>query len=268
MVSRHALSRIVALALLLVGLLAYCQPALAKGDDVQVSWRLLDYLGVDYSGAVKNGSVISASEYAEMREFAGSVKQRIAGLPASPAKPALVSQSDALVAAIDRKADPVQVQAIAKTLASALLAAYPVALAPPKLPDLDRGARLFNETCAACHGTNGDAKTPMAAQLNPHPVAFVDRSRADQRSPFALYQVIDQGIEGTAMASFSNFPAQDRWDLAYYVSRFAYPSSLGDEGKRIWNSDPSLRHSIPDLGALSGLTVKDLAARIGPDKAV
>jgi high-affinity iron transporter len=268
MMSRHVFSRIAVLALLLVGLLAYCQPALAKGDDVQVSWRLLDYLGVDYSGAVKNGSVISASENGEMREFAGSVRQRIAGLPASPAKPALVRQSDELVAAIDRKADPVQVQAIAKTLASALLAAYPVALAPPKLPDLDRGARLFSETCAACHGTNGDAKTPMAAQLNPHPVAFVDRARADQRSPFALYQVIDQGIEGTAMASFANLPAQDRWDLAYYVSGFAYPSSLGEEGKRIWNSDSSLRRSIPDLGALSGLTVKDLAARIGPDKAV
>jgi high-affinity iron transporter len=160
------------------------------------------------------------------------------------------------------------VQAISKKLGSALLAAYPVALAPAKLPDLDRGARLFNGTCAACHGTNGDAKTPMAAQLNPHPVAFVDRARADQRSPFALYQVIDQGIEGTAMASFSNLPAQDRWDLAYYVSRFAYPSSLGEEGKRIWSSDSSVRRSIPDLSALSALTVKDLAARIGPDKAV
>jgi high-affinity iron transporter len=260
-------SRFVALALLLVGVLGFGQPAMAKSDDVQVSWRLLDYLGVDYAGAVKNGSVISASEYGEMREFSGSVRQRIAELPASPAKPMLVRQSDALVAAIDRKADPAEVQAISKKLGSALLAAYPVALAPAKLPDLDRGARLFNQTCAACHGTNGDAKTPMAVQLSPHPVAFVDRARADQRSPFALYQVIDQGIEGTAMASFANLSAQDRWDLAYYASRFAYPAALGEEGKRIWNSDSSLRRSIPDLGALSGLTVKDLAARIGPDKA-
>ncbi|NUR44655.1 MAG: c-type cytochrome [Sphingomonas sp.] len=247
--------------------LVFARPALAAGDDVQVSWRLLDYLGVDYAGAVKNGAVTSASEYAEMREFSGSVRQRIAALPANPAKPKLVRRSDELVAAIDRKADPAEVQAISKKLASALLAAYPVALAPPKVPDLGRGAKLFNDTCAACHGTNGDAKTPMALKLDPPPIAFANRARADQRSPFALYQVIDQGLEGTAMTSFSSLPAQDRWDLAYYASRFAYPAALRDQGKKIWESDPALRRSIPDLAALSSLTAKDLATRIGPEKA-
>ena len=259
--------RRLAVMLVLVAALALGRPALAASDDVQVSWRLLDYLGVDYAGAVKNGAVISASEYAEMREFSAAVRQRIAALPSNPAKTALVNQSGELVAAIDRKADPAQVQAISKKLASALLAAYPVALAPPKTPDLGRGAKLFNETCAACHGSNGDAKTPMAAKLDPPPVAFVDRGRADQRSPFALYQVIDQGLEGTAMVSFSNLPTQDRWDLAYYASRFAYPASLREQGTKIWQSDSALRQSIPDLAALSGLTAKDLGARIGPDKA-
>lgn len=267
MLRRLALWQIVAIMLVVAGTLAFSRPALAANDDVQVSWRLLDYLGVDYSGAVKNGAVISTSEYAEMREFSGSVSQRIAGLPANPAKAALVSQSNELVLAIERKADPAQVQAISKKLAAALLAAYPIALAPPKLPDLGRGSKLFNQTCAACHGSNGDAKTAIAAKLDPPPVAFADRSRADQRSPFALYQVIDQGIEGTAMVSFSSLPTQDRWDLAYYASRFAYPASLRDEGKSIWESDSGLRKSIPDLAALSGLTAKDLAARIGPDKA-
>lgn len=267
MIRRLALLRFVAAVLVVAGALAFARPALAANDDVQVSWRLLDYLGVDYAGAVKNGAVISASEYAEMREFSGSVRQRIAALPANPAKAALISQSTELVAAIDRKADPAQVQTISKKLAAGLLAAYPVALAPPKLPDLGRGEKLFSETCAACHGANGDAKTQMAAKLDPPPVAFVDRSRADQRSPFALYQVIDQGIEGTAMVSFSSLPTQDRWDLAYYASRFAYPESLRDQGKKIWESDAGLRKSIPDLAALSGLTAKDLAGRIGPEKA-
>jgi len=267
MFGRLAFRRFVAALLLIVAALAFARPAFAASDDVQVSWRLLDYLGVDYAGAVKNGAVISASEYAEMREFSGSVHQRIAALPANPAKPTLVSQSDELVAAIDRKADPAEVQAISKKLASALLAAYPVALAPPKVPDLARGAKLFNDTCAACHGANGDAKTPMAMKLNPPPIAFANRARADQRSPFALYQVIDQGLEGTAMTSFSSLPAQDRWDLAYYASRFAYPPALSDQGKKIWESDPAIRKSIPDLAALSSLTAKDLASRIGPEKA-
>jgi high-affinity iron transporter len=245
------------LAVIAWAALALGTPVLAASDDVQVSWRLLDYVGVDYAGAVRNGVVVSQSEYSEMREFAGSVRQRIGALPSKPAKGALAAQADKLVAAVDRKADPARVQAISKKLASALLAAYPIALAPPQLPDPDRGAKLFNETCAACHGLTGDAKTAMAAKLDPPPVAFTDRARADQRSPFALYQVIEQGIEGTAMTSFSSLPTQDRWDLAYYASHFAYPAALREQGKEIWQADAGVREIIPDLAALSALTKKD-----------
>src|SRR5689334_23700278 len=119
MFARLALRRF-AVLLALASALIVSRPALAANDDVQVSWRLLDYLGVDYAGAVKNGAVVSASEYSEMKEFSGSVRQRLAGLPANPAKATLVTQSDQLVAAIDRKADPAEVQAISKKLASAL----------------------------------------------------------------------------------------------------------------------------------------------------
>jgi high-affinity iron transporter len=253
--------------LALLALAAPVPATAAAQSDVQTAWQLLDYMSVDYSGAVSNGKVISQSEYAEMREFAGSVRQRIAALPPAPSQAVLLAKADAFVAAVDRKESPAQIRSIADDLGNALLKAYPVPLAPGKLPDLGRGEKLFNETCASCHGANGDAKTPAAAQLDPRPIAFVDRRRADQRSPFALYQVINQGIQGTAMVSFSSLPAQDRWDLAYYVSRFAYPASLASEGRRIWESDSSLRKSIPDLGALSSLTESQLSGRIGQARA-
>jgi len=254
--------------LTLVAAAGLAVPASAQHSDVQTAWQLLDYMSVDYSGAVSNGKVISQSEYAEMREFAGSVRQSIAGLPPNASKPQLMAKANEFVAAVDRKESPKIVRAIADDLGNALLKAYPVALAPAQVPDLARGANLFKQTCASCHGDKGDAKTAAAAQLNPPPIAFVDRSRADQRSPFALYQVINHGIEGTAMVSFANLPSQDRWDLAYYVSRFAYPSSLAAKGKGIWDSDAALRKSIPDLAALSSLTASQLAARVGPDNAV
>ncbi|HEY8434398.1 MAG TPA: cytochrome c/FTR1 family iron permease, partial [Sphingomicrobium sp.] len=241
--------------------------AFAAGNDVQTTWQMLNYMSVDYAGAVSNGKVVSQSEYAEMREFSGSVRQQIAALPANPVKAALVSKADGFVLAVDRKESPAQIRSLANDLGDALLKAYPVALAPPHVPDLARGAALFNQTCASCHGVNGDAKTPAAAQLDPPPIAFVDRTRADLRSPFALYQVIGHGIEGTAMASFANLPAQDRWDLAYYVSRFAYPSSLAAEGKQIWESDAGVRKAIPDLAALSSLTQSQLAGQLGAAKA-
>jgi high-affinity iron transporter len=79
--------------------------------------------------------------------------------------------------------------------------------------------------------------------------------------------VIDQGLEGTAMVSFSNLPSQDRWDLAYYAGQFAYPQALVAEGQRLWSSDPALHSAVPNLDALSGLSEKTLAERVGPDRA-
>jgi high-affinity iron transporter len=46
--------------------------AKAETSDVETTWRLLDYIAVDYAGAVKHGTVTSASEYAEQNEFAAS----------------------------------------------------------------------------------------------------------------------------------------------------------------------------------------------------
>src|SRR3546814_3004747 len=58
----------------------------AETADVQTAWRLLDYMAVDYGGAVSGGRVKSASEYAEMTEFAASVSDRLMALPPTPAR--------------------------------------------------------------------------------------------------------------------------------------------------------------------------------------
>jgi high-affinity iron transporter len=242
-------------------------PAAAAPANAQTAWRLLDYLAVDYAGAVSGGKVISAPEYAEMREFSASVAEQLQGLPANPAKASLIQESATLRSSIEAKAEPSQVAKIARTLGTDLLRAYPVPLGPKAIPDAARGAKLYAQNCAACHGAEGDANTPMAHQLDPPPVDFTDRDRASQRTPFALYQVIDQGLEGTAMASFSSLPAADKWALAYHVGKFAYPAALAAKGKAIWNGNPALRAKIPDLDALSNISEKELAADLGPEQA-
>jgi len=255
---------------LLVGLAALllAVPAAASNDGAATSWRLLDYIAVDYPGAVSDrGKVASASEYAEMKEFAGTVQQQLQALPDKPAKAAILKDAAALDSAILAKDAPDEVARLSRALSGKLLAAYPVPLAPPATPDLARGKSLFETNCASCHGLDGSARTPMAAKLNPPPIAFANRARAANRTPFALYQVIDQGLDGTAMASFASLPAQDKWDLAYYAGRFAYPPALVAEGRKIWADDPSLRRLIPDLAALSSLSEQALAAQIGPGKA-
>jgi high-affinity iron transporter len=84
---------------------------------------------------------------------------------------------------------------------------------------------------------------------------------------FGLYQVIDQGLDGTAMASFAHMPAEDRWALAFYVGRFAFTDAEAAEGQRLWNSDPGIRAAYPDLAAITQATPADLATRIGETRA-
>jgi len=258
---------------LLAGLLALfvlSTPFLARAQEAssaQTAWRLLDYLSVDYSGAVKDGKVISVSEYAEMNEFAGQVRERIVGLPATKAQPALIAKAESLQTAIAAKQSPDLVSAKAHALAADLLTAYPTPLAPTRTPDLARGAALYAENCAACHGETGRADGPNAVGMDPPPIAFADVERARQRSAFGLYQVIQQGLDGTAMASYAHLPSDDRWDLAFYVGRFAFSDAEAAEGEKLWNGDAAVRARFPNLQVLTQETPAALAAAIGETKA-
>ncbi|MEJ7746562.1 MAG: FTR1 family protein [Luteimonas sp.] len=233
----------------------------------QTAWRLLDYIAVDYSAAVRDGRVISDGEYAEMVEFSASVRMRLVALPPTKAQPQLIKEAETLQTAIGRKAAPETVAELARTLAGGLLAAYPMPLAPSSAPDLTRAAGLYQQHCASCHGATGAGDGPAAAALDPPPINFGDEARARQRSVFALYQVIEQGLEGTGMASYAGLPAEDRWALSFYIGQYAYPSGLVAEGERLWNKDDVLHRQLPNLGALTQITPATLATRIGEENA-
>lgn len=266
-------TRLIAVAFaMLLGLLmplAALQAApAADANDVQIAWRLLDYVAVDYDGAVEDGRIKSASEYAEMTEFAGSVSARLAALPLKPERAALIAGATRLQGVIARKGTPQEVATLAHGLAADLLQAYPVPLAPTAPPSFARGATLFGSTCAACHGATGDGHGPNASKLTTPPIAFTDAERARQRSVFALYQVISQGIDGTAMQSFADLPSQDRWGLAFRAGSFAFTDEQAREGERLWKADAALRQQVPDLKTLVGLTPASLATSLGENRAM
>lgn len=250
-----------------LGLHGVLHAAAADTGDVQTAWRLLDYIAVDYGGAVHQGQVFSASEYAEQQEFAATVASRIAALPDHPDRAALLASAAQLQREIADKAEPARVAATAHQLGAALLAAYPVPLAPARVPDLARGAALYQQNCAACHGAHGDGHGPAAAGLDTAPIAFTDRERARQRSLFALYQVITQGLDGTPMPSFSQLSTDDRWALAFYAGQFAFPDDQAAQGRRLWNEDGSIRKRLPDLKALAETTPATLEQAIGAAQA-
>src|SRR3546814_19566824 len=83
-------------------------PAVARADttSVQTTWRLLDYVAVDYGGAVHDGRVISQAEYAEMLAFTDSAAANIAALPPKGARAQSVADAKRLKAAVVAKESP------------------------------------------------------------------------------------------------------------------------------------------------------------------
>lgn len=245
---------------------ACCTSALAAPNPRQ-TWQLLDYVAVDYAGAIQNGKVVSPAEYAEMREFAATIRTHLAALPATPGQPALVAQSDRLVAAVETKADPKAVADLAHRLADDLLLSYPVGAVPSAPPDIGQVAPLYAQQCASCHGPAGHGDGPVAASLNPPPIAFSDAERAARRSPLALYEVISQGVPGTGMASFSTLSEADRWALAFYVGSFAYSPESRTQGQTLWRDNAALHRHVATLEALTRISEADLAKTIGDSQA-
>ncbi|MFC5440538.1 FTR1 family protein [Rhodanobacter ginsenosidimutans] len=228
-------------AALLLATLLFCPRLHAAVDSVPTTWRLLDYIAVDYREAVRDGAVVNQVEYQEMQEFSATAAAAIKALPPTPDSAPLNQGAVALQQAIRAKSAPEEIATRARAVAALLIKAYPIPLMPTSAPQYARGQTLYAQQCASCHGATGAGNGPAAAGLDPPPIDFTDRARADERSIFALYQVIDQGLQGTSMPSFASLPAEDRWALATYVGALAYPESEAEAGRELLEKNDALR---------------------------
>ena len=59
--------------LVAIGLFASFLPTASAEFDPQTALQLADYIAVDYSQAVVDGSVVNAAEYKEMQEFSARI---------------------------------------------------------------------------------------------------------------------------------------------------------------------------------------------------
>jgi high-affinity iron transporter len=200
-------------------LLAWPLAAQAQ-ESAPMALHLLDYIAVDYAGAVHGGRVSSEDEYREMTEFAGAVASIVKALPAGDARGALETQSARLVEQIARKADPAEVTSTATGLRDAIVRALGISVTPARPPDVALGAKLFAQQCAACHGADGRGDGPAAKALAPAPSNFHDAERMSQRSLFSLYNTVTLGVKGTAMPAFATLREDERWALAAHVASF------------------------------------------------
>lgn len=238
-----------------------------KEAEVRQLWQLLDYVAVDYVGAVQNGVVISDLEYKEMQEFSDRARTQVAVLPAHPIHGELSNIVSRLQQAVESKESPQSVSQLAKEANRLLLSGYPFPVAPSSLPILSRGAALYQAQCMSCHGTAGAGDGPLASQLEPKPIAFTDRERAGSRSLMALYQVISQGVADTSMPAFASLSEDDRWSLAFYVGTLAFDRTDIMAGQDAFARNSATSKAVPDMTALVMVTEDELAKTLPPDTA-
>jgi len=98
---------------------------------------------------------------------------------------------------------------------------------PNRPPSLERGALVYREQCAACHGESGRGDGPKAKSLKgPPPANLADPAVMGNKSLLDIFRRIAVGTPGTAMPEFAeDLPAEDRWAVASYVAAMQYGGS-------------------------------------------
>lgn len=94
----------------------------------------------------------------------------------------------------------------------------------PSPQSIARGAELFAQNCAQCHGVTGKGDGPLAPSLNPWPVDLT------KHVPFhpdeQLYSWITNGLPGTAMPAFKELlTEEERWHILNYLRNLATPQA-------------------------------------------
>jgi len=248
-------------ATLLPGMLA------AQDRTAQTILNLLDYVAVEYPSFVQDGKVLDAEEYAEQVEFSGQVRELIGNLPENPQRARWQARASELHELILAKRDGVQVADLAREIQRGLIASYHIAVTPNQAPVLSGAAAFYGANCAACHGSEGDGHGPQAASLDPAPSDFTDRARASARSVYGLYNTISLGVDGTSMPAFSNLSAEQRWQLAFYVSQFSASEAQRRAGEAAWQSGDG-RAEFPNLAPVVTMTPGEARASGGDTEAI
>lgn len=215
--------------------------SLARAGDLQQLLQLVDYVGVDYAEAVTDGEITNPAEYAEMLDFSSGIMQQAAQLPAGDARQHLQQQAKMLSDRVVAKAPPDDISALTGAMRAVIIDAYKVTVVPRKQPDLVRGALLYSEQCASCHGAGGEGNGPLAADLDPAPINFMDYQRYSQRTLYGLYSTITQGVAETSMQAYHELAADDRWALAFYVGMLAVEEQAGAANTETLLTNPALK---------------------------
>jgi mono/diheme cytochrome c family protein len=124
-------------------------------------------------------------------------------------------------------------------------------------PDPAKGAPIYAEKCAPCHGDKGLGNGEQATQLTVPVTAIGSPEEARQSTPAEWYTIITKGNLERFMPPFSNLSDRQRWDVVAYTYQLSETPELVAQGQALFAENCTRCHGNggkgngPDAAALS-----------------
>jgi len=176
------------------------------------------------------GQITQPEEVDEAKLFIQQAQFDVPGLPAA-ARAGTGRTLNRISRLLEALAPPDTINRVTDSLVASITAAAGgprvIEPLPARPPSLKRGAVVFRERCAACHGESGRGDGPKAKTLKgPPPANLTDRTLMGDMSLLDIFRRIAIGTPGTAMPEFAeDLTAEDRWAVAAYVQAMQYGGS-------------------------------------------
>lgn len=230
----------------------------AQGPDIARARRLIDIATIalaEYAEGVIDGDVVRVEELNEARLFL------------EQARPAAVEFGvedivNEMARGVNALSPHAELESLLSRLRRELESALGVALdpLPSAAPSLARGAAVYRQACAACHGETG-AGGPLASTLDPPPGDLTDRAALAGVTVTEFFRKINVGVAGTAMPAFADQLAMDdRWAVALYAASLRWPSPSKQAIELMASGCPGCLLSLSDFGTTAGLSDDTLRA--------
>ena len=134
------------------------------------------------------------------------------------------------------------------------------ALVPPAPPDVQQGAAIFAQHCAACHGDKGLGDGPQSMQLPVTVPGIGLEEVARQASPAEWFKTVTQGNLDRFMPPFVGaLSDQQRWDVVAYAFTLHSSNKQIAEGKQLFEANcPNCDSNFTNQARMASLSEDDL----------